>query len=208
MRTISFPAQGDYPECSLALPYSRNAAEFTIFHTPLGWRYATGTGNVLTGIAGEEKVLEIALWGAAGSRVGWAAVTDVVISDAPDEIVLQDARDSKKAEIAAARWAEMSTPTAVDGYEAIWYADKESMNDMLRASSDLQTAIALGHLPENSTVQWKTAEGTFVTLGLNDMVTIRLLLSQRQQGLYAKEAGLVEQIEAAESLDDLEMIVW
>ena len=104
MRTISFPAQGDYPECSLALPYSRNAAEFTIFHTPLGWRYATGTGNVLTGIAGEEKVLEIALWGAAGSRVGWAAVTDVVISDAPDEIVLQDARDSKKAELAARRY--------------------------------------------------------------------------------------------------------
>ena len=141
---------------------------------------------------------------------GRATATYPVLDHSPDEVagILEAAKSAKRAEIAAARWAEMSTPTAVEGYEAIWYADKESMNDMLRASSDLQTAIALGHLPENSTVQWKTAEGTFVTLGLNDLVTIRLLLSQRQQGLYAKEAGLVEQIEAAETLDDLEVIMW
>ena len=137
------------------------------------------------------------------------AVYPVVDYSAADATrILDEAKVRKRQEIAATRWAEMSTPTAVEGYEAIWYADKESMNDMLRASSDLQTAIALGHLPEGSEVRWKTAEGTFVTLGLNDLVTIRLLLSQRQQGLYAKEAGLVEQIEAAETLDDLEVIVW
>lgn len=141
---------------------------------------------------------------------GRATVTYPVLDHSPDEVagILEAAKSAKRAEIAAARWEEMSTPTAVEGYEAIWYADKESMNDMLRASSDLQTAIALGHLPEGSEVRWKTAEGTFVTLGLNDLVTIRLLLSQRQQGLYVKEAGLVEQIEAAETLDDLEVIMW
>lgn len=141
---------------------------------------------------------------------GRATATYPVLDHSPDEVagILEAAKSAKRAEIAAARWAEMSTPTAVDGYEAVWYADKESMNDMLRASSDLQTAIALGYLPENSTVQWKAAEGTFVMLGLNDLVTIRLLLSQRQQRLYVKEAGLVEQIEAAETLDGLEVIVW
>ena len=128
----------------------------------------------------------------------------------PEEVagILEAARERKRSEIAATRWAEMSTPTMVDGYEAVWYADKESMNDMLRASSDLQMAIALGHLPENSTVQWKTADGTFSTIGLNDLVTIRLLLSQRQQGLYAREAELLPLIEAAESPDDLNEIVF
>ncbi len=129
-------------------------------------------------------------------------------SSADADRILEEAKVRKRGEIAAARWAEMSTPTAVDGYEAVWYADKESMNDMLRASSDLQTAIALGHLPEGSAVQWKTAEGTFVTLGLNDLISIRLLLSQRQQALYAREADWVRQIKDVESPEDLEVIVW
>ena len=128
-------------------------------------------------------------------------------SSADADRILEEAKVRKRGEIAAARWAEMSTPTMVDGYEAVWYADKESMNDMLRASVDLQTAIALGHLPENSTVEWKTADGTFVTIGLNDLVTIRLLLSQRQQTLYAKEAILVLQISSATTPEDLELIV-
>jgi hypothetical protein len=141
---------------------------------------------------------------------GRATATYPVVDYSPEEVagILEAAKAAKRAEIAAARWAEMSTPTAVDGYEAVWYADKESMNDMLRASSDLQTAIALGHLPEGSAVQWKTAEGTFVTLGLNDLITIRLLLSQRQQALYAREADWVRQIKDVESPEDLEVIVW
>ena len=63
-------------------------------------------------------------------------------------------------------------------------------------------------MPEGSGVEWKTAEGTFVTLGLNDLVTIRLLLSQRQQALYAREADWVRQIKDVESPEDLEVIVW
>ena len=136
---------------------------------------------------------------------GRATATYSVLDYSPDEVagILDAAKERKRGEIAAARWAEMSTPTMVDGYEAVWYADKDSMNDMLRASSDLQTAIALGHLPKGSTVQWKTAEGTFVTLGLDDLVTIRLLLSQRQQTLYAREADWVRQIKDAESPEEL-----
>ena len=141
---------------------------------------------------------------------GRATATYPVVDYSADEVaaILEAAKAAKRGEIAAARWAEMSTPTAVEGYEAVWYADKESMNDMLRASSDLQTAIALGHLPKGSTVQWKTAEGTFVTLGLDDLVTIRLLLSQRQQTLYAREADWVRQIKDAETPDGLGGIAW
>ena len=194
MRTISFPAQGDYPECSLALPYSRNAAEFTIFHTPLGWRYATGTGNVLTGIAGEEKVLEIALWGAAGSRVGWAAVTDVVISDAPDEIVLQDARDSKKAEIAAARFeAETS---GIDGIKT----DRESQA--------LITGAALKAMQDSTySCRWKTESG-FVELTAPQILAIADAVRAHVQGCFDHEAELVALIEAATTEAELNAITW
>ena len=34
--------------------------------------------------------------------------------------------------MAAARWHEMSEPTKVSGYDALWFADKEAVNDMLR----------------------------------------------------------------------------
>jgi len=194
MRTISFPAQGDYPECSLALPYSRNAAEFTIFHTPLGWRYATGAGNVLTGIAGEEKVLEIALWGAAGSRVGWAAVTDVVISDAPDEIVLQDARDSKKAEIAAARW-EAET-AGIDGIKT----DRESQA--------LITGAALKAMQDSEySCRWKTESG-FVELTAPQILAIADAVRAHVQSCFDREAELVALIEAAESPGEVEEITW
>ena len=141
---------------------------------------------------------------------GRATATYPVLDYSADEVagILEAAKAAKRAEIAAARWAEMSTPTMVEGYPHLWFADKESMNDMLRASVDLQTAIALGHLPEGSGVEWKTAEGTFVTLGLNDLVTIRLLLSQRQQALYAREADWVRQIKDVESPEELGGIVW
>ena len=194
MRTISFPAQGDYPECSLALPYSRNAAEFTIFHTPLGWRYATGTGNVFTGIAGEEKVLEIALWGAAGSRVGWAAVTDVVISDAPDEIVLQDARDSKKAELAAARF-EAET-AGIDGIKT----DRESQA--------LITGAALKAMQDSTySCRWKTESG-FVELTAPQILAIADAVRAHVQSCFDREAELLQLIEAAESLERIDAVTW
>ena len=198
MRTISFPAQGDYPECSLALPYSRNAAEFTIFHTPLGWRYATGAGNVLTGIAGEEKVLEISLWGTAGSRVGWAAVTDVVISDAPDEIVLQDARERKRAEIAAARWAAETAGIDVNGFTV--RTDRESQ--ALITGAALQTIVDYDY-----ECRWKTSDG-FVHLSAEQIKYIAQLVRLHVQGCFDREAELCGLIDKAESPDELGGIAW
>lgn len=121
---------------------------------------------------------------------------------------LDECRAAKRSEIAAARWNEMVQPTTVQGYESIWFADKESMNDMLRASNDLQTTIALGYLSSDVEVNWKTANGSFVSLSVNDLVTIRLLLSQRQQTLYNKEADLVFDIENANTVEDLNKILW
>ena len=114
----------------------------------------------------------------------------------------------KRDEIASARWEEMSAPTTVNGFSALWYADKESMNDMLRASTDTHTAIELGYLPVDTMLQWKTAEGTFVPMSLEDLITVRLLLAQRQQELYTKEAILLDALASAETVAEVRRITW
>ena len=121
---------------------------------------------------------------------------------------LDEAKAAKRAEIAAARWNEMSSPTTVSGYDAVWYTDKESLDDMNRASINLQRAIALGHKPENTMIEWKTANGTFVNLSLNDLITVELLLSQRQQELYTKESLLKNQIETSSTVNEVELLHW
>jgi len=138
--------------------------------------------------------LEIALWGAAGSRVGWAAVTDVVISDAPDEIVLQDARDSKKAEIAAARW-EAET-AGIDGIKT----DRESQA--------LITGAALKAMQDSTySCRWKTESG-FVELTAPQILAIADAVRAHVQGCFDREAELVALIEAAESTEELNAITW
>jgi hypothetical protein len=121
---------------------------------------------------------------------------------------IETVKKSKKEEIASSRWEEMSRPTNVTGYTSLWFSDKEAMNDMLRASSDLATAIELGHLSADTKLDWKTADGTFAQVSLQDLVTIRLLLSQRQQTLYTKEANLINQIDSAETVEDILAINW
>ena len=121
---------------------------------------------------------------------------------------IETVKKSKKEEIASSRWEEMSRPTNVAGYTSLWFSDKEAMNDMLRASSDLATAIELGHLPSSTLLDWKTADGTFAQVSLQDLVTIRLLLSQRQQTLYTKEANLINQIDSAETVEEILAINW
>lgn len=124
------------------------------------------------------------------------------------DLDIETVRKNKKEEIAAARWQEMSKPTKVDGYDSLWFSDKEAMNDMLRASSDLATAIELGHLQSDTKLDWKTADGSFAQVNLQDLVTIRLLLSQRQQTLYSKEAMLISQIDEAEDASDVLAVNW
>jgi len=133
---------------------------------------------------------------------------EAAISSYFKPMTLEECRSAKRSEIAAARWTAMSTPTTVDGFSALWYADKESMNDMLRASIDLQTAIAMEILPPETTVEWKTASGDFVTLTLENLINVRMLLSQRQQALYAQEAALVGLIDSATTPAELEAIAW
>lgn len=102
----------------------------------------------------------------------------------------------------------MSAPATVAGFDALWYADKESLNDMNRASINLQRAIAAGHKSADTTVDWKTANGTFFPLSLNDLITVELLLTQRQEMLYAQESARCAVIDASTTVAEVEAVVW
>ena len=122
--------------------------------------------------------------------------------------ILEAAKERKRSEIAAARWAEMSSPTTIEGYTSLWYADKESVNDMLREAENLRRAINLGYYTNETVIKWKTADGTFTNVTLSDLETIQLLLSQKRQELYEKEANLVELINIAETPEQIASYVW
>lgn len=141
---------------------------------------------------------------------GRATATYPVLDYSEDEVagILDAAKAAKRAEIAAARWAEMSSPTTIEGYTSLWYADKESVNDMLREAENLRRAINLGYYTNETVIKWKTADGTFTNATLNDLETIQLLLSQKRQELYEKEANLVELINIAETPEQIASYVW
>jgi len=141
---------------------------------------------------------------------GRATVTYPVLDYSAAEVagMLEAAKSEKKAEIAAARWAEMSEPAVVTGYSDPFYTDKESIGDMLSACDDMKNAIAAGHAQATDVTEWKTAVGTFVPVTLGDLVTIRLLLAQRKRTLYAKESALTVQINAATTIAEVAAISW
>lgn len=125
-----------------------------------------------------------------------------------DAMTLEQAKAQRKREIASARWNEQMTPATVTGYSEPFYTDKESIGDMLSACDDMKNAIAIGEAQATDTIEWKTAGGVFVNVTLENLVTIRLLLAQRKQSLYAKEAAKCAAIDAAQTVEDVEAVAW
>lgn len=145
----------------------------------------------------------------ADVNIGWAYDPTIGVFTPPyDAMTLEQAQTQRKKDIAAARWNEQMTPATVTGYSEPFYTDKESIGDMLAACDDLKNAIAAGHVQVTDVIEWKAASGVFVNVTLEDLVTIRLLLAQRKQSLYAKEAAKCAAIDAATSVAEVEAVVW
>ena len=201
MRTISFPAQGDYPECSLALPYSRNAAEFTIFHTPLGWRYATGAGNVLTGIAGEEKVLEIMLQGENEWHIISSIVDGVSVSSASLEEVLDEIRVRKFSEISQAHREHVAGSVMT----SLGFPMQFDMKDSLMVEGAIKIAQATGA----TTIYLTDANDvSHYDIPLADAQTVLLEMSTAFAQAHAKKQMLRDGISKAQTQSDLDRISW
>jgi hypothetical protein len=128
---------------------------------------------------------------------GGTVTPDVILSD------LDKAKVKKKAEIASARSVEM-------------YADKttslgtfgstESDNNKLSIAIQVtQLAAAAGQPAECG---YKTADGVYSVYPLAQLEQIALEIAAQVLPLYEKESGLVAQVDAATTVEDVEAVSW
>lgn len=195
MRTISFPAQNNMEACNIELPYSESA-DYTIFWTPYGYKAVEGVGNVLTGISGEKKVLEIHLSGKSEYTIISSIVEDVVVTDASDEEVLEAAKKKKRTEIAAKRYELENAGLQLNG-KIVATDDRSKAMIMSTALSSLTKVMGtslpseiqqlIAELPD--IIHWKYING-FDDITAEDILSMSLAVHNYVESLFAHERTL------------------
>lgn len=214
MRTISFPAQNNMEACNIELPYSESA-DYTIFWTPYGYKAVEGVGNVLTGISGEKKVLEIHLSGKSEYTIISSTVEDVLVADASDEEVLEVAKKKKKAEIAAKRYElenaglqlnDKTVATDDRSKAMIMSTALSSLAKVMGTSLPLEIQQLVSELPD--TIHWKYING-FDDITVEEVLSMSLAVHNYVESLFARESMLDSYIDSitVESAGSLEAAI-
>ena len=128
---------------------------------------------------------------------GGTVTPDVIVSD------LDKAKAKKKAEIASARSVEMyADKTTSLGV----FGSTESDNNKLSIAIQVtQLAAAAGQPAECG---YKTVDGVYSVYTLAQLEQIALEIAAQVIPLYEKESGLVAQVDAAATVEDVESIAW
>jgi hypothetical protein len=128
---------------------------------------------------------------------GGVVTPDVILSD------LDAAKAKKKAEIASARSVEMyADKTTTFGT----FGSTESDNNKLSIAIQVtQLAAAAGQPAECG---YKTVDGVYSVYTLAQLEQIALEIAAQVLPLYEKESGLVAQVDAATTVEDVETVVW
>ena len=104
----------------------------------------------------------------------------------------------KLQELADARWREETSGYMYNGHE--FHSNRESQNRIFQAYM-----ASLSN--PNFTATWKTKTG-WLEMTANDFITLYNEFQTFLQGLYQKEKVLQEQVEAATTIEELEIIKW
>ena len=131
---------------------------------------------------------------------GRATATYPVLDYSADEVagILEAAKSAKRAEIAAARWAEETAGIDVNGFTV--RTDRESQA--------LITGAALKAMQDSEySCRWKTESG-FVELTSLQISAVADAVRAHVQGCFDREAELLTLIEAAESPEELAAISY
>lgn len=113
-------------------------------------------------------------------------------------ISLEEIKEAKKAEIAAARYETEIAGVAFNGL--LIHTDRESRS--------LLTGTALKASMDPSYVcRWKTGSG-FVSLSSSQIIAVADVVREYVQGCFDREGDLCNLIDAAETEADLENITW
>lgn len=116
----------------------------------------------------------------------------------PNFKVLEDLKIDKLAEIAESRFKAETAGTVINGITV--RTDRESQAMMTGA------AFQAANDP-NYTVNWKSVNG-FVTLNSQAVIGVALAVRTHVQGCFDKENLLVTQINAAQTIEEIEAISW
>lgn len=131
---------------------------------------------------------------------GRATATYPVLDYSPDEAagILEAAKERKRSEIAAARWAAETAGIDVNGFTV--RTDRESQA--------LITGAALKAMQDSTySCRWKGVGG-FVELTAPQILAIADAVRAHVQSCFDHESELVALVDAAETVEAVEAIVW
>ena len=112
---------------------------------------------------------------------------------------LDELKQMKKAEIAAARYAAETGGCAVDG---VTIATDRGSQALLTA------AVVMARLDPEFKTQWKCADGRFKQLDAFQLRSIGDAVIAHVEACFAREGELCEQIDAAQTPEELDAIQW
>lgn len=147
---------------------------------------------------------------AEGRRVMVDQLTMMGMSDVIDEILtvwgdtpippaLDELKTAKRSEIAAARYNAETGGCTVDG---VTIATDRGSQALLTA------AVVTARLDPEFQTRWKCADGRFVTLDAMQLRAIGDAVIAHVEACFAREAELVELVDAAQTPEDLTAITW
>lgn len=151
--------------------------------------------TITTGLVATAETLLVA--DATCKLFGGVVTPDVILSD------LDKAKAKKKAEIASSRSVEMyADKTTSLGV----FGSTESDNNKLSLCIQVtQIAAALGNPAECG---YKTVDGAYSVYTLAQLEQIALEIAAQVIPLYEKESGLVSQVDAATTIEEIDSINW
>lgn len=115
----------------------------------------------------------------------------------PPPVTLESAKEQKRGEIAQWRYTKETRGVSLDG--VLVKTDRESQAAINRAYSAMKDGLI-------TSVDWKAADGGFVVLGLSEITAIAQAVAAHVQGCFTKEKTLVEQVNEAATIAEVQAI--
>lgn len=133
----------------------------------------------------------------AAVSVPTAGTTGQVVPPEPQPMTLEAAKAEKLEAIAAWRYTKEIRGVSLNG--VLVKTDRESQAAINQAYSAMKDGLI-------TSVDWKAADGGFVVLGLSEITAIAQAVAAHVQGCFTKEKALVEQVNEAATIAEVQAI--